>query len=78
MTNLAIASRVIGERDDDLDQSAIKQLEDAIQRHPLKASARIYRLLYYLEHSGLSEAAKRRVDRRWVRIVEFRQFLTVG
>ncbi len=24
------------------------------------------------------EAAKRRVDRRWVRIVEFRQFLTFG
>jgi glycosyltransferase involved in cell wall biosynthesis len=47
-TNLAVATRVIGQQDDALEQIAIKQLEDTIQKHPLKASARIYRLLYYV------------------------------
>jgi hypothetical protein len=47
-TNLAIAAQVIRKRDEEVEQLAISQLEEAIQKHPLKASARIYRLFYYV------------------------------
>jgi pimeloyl-ACP methyl ester carboxylesterase len=47
-TNLAIGARVIGQPDEDVERTAIAQLQEAIQRHPVKASARIYRLLYYV------------------------------
>lgn len=44
--NLAITKILLGDKDEELELKTLVQLENAIKEYPLKASPRIYRLLY--------------------------------